>query len=90
LDDGVEVEILDLYDFGGGSYYFGEWKKDHGGGKLTRHGRGIYHFGNAGKDGGCSYISQCKDDQFYGICKMLWDNGKVQKAEFKNGEVKWL
>ena len=91
VNDGIEVEIKDTYDFGKGSYYFGEWKKDISNGKLVRHGRGIYHFGSDGNKAGCSYISQILMDGFHGEVKMIYDDGKVNKAIFEKGElIKWL
>ena len=82
--------MSDKFYLGSGNYYFGERNADYTN-MLTKHGRGIYHYESQGKEGGCSYVGQFMNDKFFGICDVIYDNGKKKKAQYENGEIiKWL
>ena len=78
--DGVEVLFQDKYDFGNGSCYIGQWKKDT---PHIRHGVGYYDWYSSGS----AYVGDIKDGKFHGKGCMKWNNGTSVSIDYVNGQM---
>ncbi len=63
-----------------GSKYVGEWKDG------KKHGQGTFSW-----PGGAKYVGEFKDDKQHGQGTLTFDDGKVLKCTWVNGEaVEWV